>query len=186
MARRTSRPVTGNDASRFHPIERSKLIGYPAKVCTWGGCNDPQFRNIPVCIRHATAIAGMFNHAPMPNVFDDPVESPDEIFVPRHYVYYLMLGPATVKIGTTRCLPKRLGALRSDLQYVVAIERGGVSVERRRHLEFSEERIPGRRREDFMLSDRLKAHIEKLMEARDEIIAEAISSPFGDMVKQVS
>jgi hypothetical protein len=58
--------------------------------------------------------------------------------------------------------------MRTDLQYVVAVEWGGRELERQRHLEFATERYG--LREDFLLSDRLKAHIESLHPKRDEII----------------
>lgn len=185
MSRQSSRPVTGKDASAFQPANRGNFVEPSVKVCTWGGCKEAQFYSTPVCIRHAMMIASLFNGL-VPEVFNEPEDAPSEVFKPRHYVYYLMIGPATVKIGTTRCLPRRLSGLRTDLQYVVAIERGGVQLERSRHLEFAKERIPGTRREDFTLSDRLRAHIESLMETRDEIIEEALTRPYGDMVRKAS
>lgn len=108
-------------------------------------------------------------------------EVPTERFKPREYVYYLMVAPEVVKIGTTTNLPKRLTALRTDLQYVVAIEKGGFTLERQRHNEFAEERTV-RLRENFRLSNRLKSHIEQLMTTRDELIREATTAPFGEMV----
>jgi hypothetical protein len=87
------------------------------------------------------------------------------------YVYYLMVGPTTVKIGTTTNLSQRLSGLRTDLQYVVAIEHGSFDTERKRHLEFATERIGNR--EDFQLTDRLNSHIESLLPQRDELIREA-------------
>lgn len=105
----------------------------------------------------------------------------DEKWIPRRYVYYLMTGPETVKIGATKCLPQRLTQLRTDSQYVVAIERGDMQLERRRHIDFASDRIG--RREDFRISDRLKAHIEKLMPDRDTIIKEAITPPFGEWMR---
>ena len=65
-----------------------------------------------------------------------------------------MTGPRTVKIGTTIDLPARMRTLRTDIQYIVAIERGSMELERSRHRQFAEERI-NIRKEDFRLSDRL-------------------------------
>jgi hypothetical protein len=108
-------------------------------------------------------------------------EVPTEQFQPREYVYYLMVAPEVVKIGTTTNLPRRVRELRSELQYVVAIEKGGFTLENQRHKQFSEERTV-RLRENFRLSNRLKSHIEELMPTRDELIAEANTAPFGEMV----
>ena len=83
-------------------------------------------------------------------------------------VYYLMVGPSTVKIGTTVNLAQRIKQLRTDLQYVVALEPGSHTLETQRHREFAVERIG--RRENFRLSDRLKAHIESLQPRRDELV----------------
>lgn len=127
-------------------------------------------------------IADLFNFS-IPNFFVEK-EEPEKIYFGRHYVYYLMVGPATVKIGTTRCLPKRIKQLRSELQYVVAIERGGRETEKSRHNQFADERRPGPRREDFMLSDRLKDHINSLLPMREEIMAEATTEPFGEWVER--
>ncbi|UTN93588.1 hypothetical protein SEA_OREGANO_75 [Gordonia phage Oregano] len=79
-------------------------------------------------------------------------------------VYYLMVGPATVKIGTSTDLIRRIATLRTDMQYIVAVER-------QRHREFRTERIT--RREDFRLTERLRSHIEHLQTNTysDEMIA---------------
>jgi Meiotically up-regulated gene 113 len=95
-----------------------------------------------------------------------PADNPRPLAEP--FVYYLMVGPTTVKIGSTRNLAERIKQLRSDLQYVVAVESGGFDLERQRHKDFADERIG--RREDFQLSDRLKTHIEALQPHRDELV----------------
>jgi hypothetical protein len=130
-----------------------------------------------VCIVHAGIIANQFNFS-LPTFFDEKTKPDERVFVARHYVYYLMTGPSTVKIGTTRCLPKRMQSLRTDIQYVVAIEPGGQTLERRRHAEFAAERI-NPRREDFTLSENLKTHIDRLLPDRDQLVAEAMTPPFG-------
>jgi hypothetical protein len=136
--------------------------------CAIFGCHDNPMFGTYVCIHHAVEISddvtemyermsGVANPRPMPT------------FPP--FVYYLMLGPATVKIGTTRDVTARVQQLRSELQYVVALERGSYELERQRHLQFADERLG--LKEDFRLSDRLKAHVEALMPDRDEILKEA-------------
>ncbi|AZS07340.1 hypothetical protein PP505_gp70 [Gordonia phage Dorito] len=86
-------------------------------------------------------------------------------------VYYLMVGPATVKIGTSADLIRRIATLRTDMQYIVAVEPGSYELERQRHREFRAERI--NRREDFRLTERLRSHIEHLQANTysDEMIA---------------
>lgn len=75
-------------------------------------------------------------------------------------VYYLALSPTTVKIGTTTNLTARMRALRTDTQYVLAVEPGGRDVERMRHQQFSADRLS--RREDFRASEALQQHIADL------------------------
>lgn len=155
-----ARPLTP-DASRFQPTHLR---------CAIHGCTDSPAVGTFVCFPHALAVTTDFENMLKRYREANPLE---EIQKPEYqgYVYYLMLGPETVKIGTTRNLPDRVAQLRSDMQYVVALERGSFDVERQRHQEFSAERIS--HREDFRLSDRLKSHIEALMSDRDDLIAEA-------------
>ena len=122
-----------------------------------------------VCFEHAMYITRDFDRI-LKMYWEQPIEAkPLPEF--QAYVYYLMLGPETVKIGTTRNLPDRVLQLRTEMQYVVAVEHGSFDVERERHREFAPERIGSR--EDFRLSERLKAHIESLMPKRDELIKES-------------
>ncbi len=132
--------------------------------CQVTRCRELRHEDWPVCFAHAMLISRSYD-----NFMDslEPIEAPPK----PPFVYYLMVGPTTIKIGTTTDLTRRLSGLRSDLQYVVAIEHGSFDVERQRHREYATERIGSR--EDFRLSDRLKAHIESLMPQRDELIAEA-------------
>lgn len=90
-------------------------------------------------------------------------------------VYYLVLSPVTVKIGTTINLRQRMSALRTEMQYVIALEPGGRELERKRHLQFKDERRG--HREDFTLSDALKRHIDELAPHRDEILTRALGVP---------
>lgn len=91
---------------------------------------------------------------------------------PPSFVYYLMVGPSTVKIGTTRDLRARLGALRTEKQYIAALELGGQPLEAQRHKQFAAERIG--RRENFQLSKALKQHIESLQPRRTGLLRSAI------------
>ena len=86
-------------------------------------------------------------------------EHPDgELPPPRvDVVYYLRLGDR-LKIGTTVNPRQRFAAIRHE--EVVAFERGDRRLERRRHLEFAEER--GGTSEWFAFSDRLHRHIQVL------------------------
>ena len=86
-----------------------------------------------------------------------------ELPLPRvDVVYYLRLGGA-VKIGTTHNPRQRFGAIPHD--EVLAFERGGRSVEQRRHLEFAGERLGTS--EWFGLGPALREHIAALAGGRD-------------------
>lgn len=167
----TGRPY-GGDAHRFTRPDKIAVPSGPP--CHWDGCHSPRFAGLPVCPVHAIRIHGFMRDLLEYGTFPAPKRDPEPPKA-QAYVYYLMIGPSTVKIGTTRGLPQRLNALRTEAQYVVAIERGGRDLERRRHKEFADERIG--RREDFRLSNRLKSHIEALQPDRDELVAYALSYP---------
>lgn len=136
--------------------------------CAIFGCHDNPMLGTYVCIHHAVEISDdvteMYERM-------SSVASPRPIPTFPPFVYYLMLGPTTVKIGTTRDVTARVQQLRSELQYVVALERGSYEIERQRHLQFADERLG--LKEDFRLSDRLKAHIESLLPQREVILKEA-------------
>lgn len=170
------RSVFGSDANRFEsiePVDRQLR-------CAWRGCDLSPFMDIPVCLTHALMISNYVREGPILSLKDDDPASFDEDGTPVSFdedvsqpvrqgvVYYLMVGPSTVKIGTTGNLPVRLRGLRTDLQYVVAIEHGDYALEHQRHQQFAAERIG--RREDFRLSERLKRHIDELAPQRDELI----------------
>jgi hypothetical protein len=158
------RSAFGRDANHHVIPGSSELI--PLQ-CTWRDCRREQYLGLPVCFEHAVIISGVINDATL-----GPEPTIDALADEPAYVYYLMVGPATVKIGTTRNLRARIvNGLRSDLQYVVAIERGGRDTERRRHQQFAGDRIS--RREEFRLSKRLTKHIEALQPHRDELLTEA-------------
>ena len=158
-----SRQAFGADANRFTRADH---------YCAWHGCRELAVFGLPVCFSHAVVIADVVEAAaPMS---DMPVISPLRSSTLKSWVYYLMVGPSTVKIGVTANLPRRLAELRTDVQYVVAIEQGGRDRESERHRQFGDDRIG--RREDFRLSDELKRHIEKLQTKRDRLVATAFES----------
>lgn len=162
--------------TRMIRSDANRFVGRSLPRCSWPGCDAPPFPGIPVCLTHGFMISDHLQKVlslkrdddislQFYDVDDDGVPLPPR----RGFVYYLMIGPSTVKIGTTKNLLQRLNALRTDLQYVVAIEPGGYSVESQRHRQFDSERIG--RREDFRLSDRLKQHIDELSPNRDEFVS---------------
>jgi hypothetical protein len=147
----------------------------PAKLrCAIHGCHDHPAVGTYVCFPHALSITEDFEQM-LKLYASTPPETEIQKPEAAGYVYYLMVGPTTVKIGTTRNLADRVAQLRSELQYVVAVERGSFDIERARHLEFADERID--KREHFRLSAKLKAHIESLVPQRDDLIAEATARP---------
>lgn len=161
MTKSTARAAFGRDASP------GQIPGSLPRRCTWRSCYREQYLDLPVCFGHAVVISGAVRGAEF-----SPNEPPP---IQPAYVYYLMVSPSKVKIGFTTNLRDRIINLRSELQYVVAIERGGRDVELRRHKEFAAERFG--RREDFRLSERLKQHIEALQPCRDELIGIATTTP---------
>lgn len=150
----------GKDAINF---QRPDLA--PFTRCIWIGCQVLRLDDdLPLCREHALYIAAEVRERYEASA-PAPYESPQR----QAFVYYLMLGPWTVKIGTTKDLTARISSMRTDVQYVVAIERGGHDLERQRHAQFAAERMG--LRENFKLSPRLKAHIESLMPSRDQLVA---------------
>jgi hypothetical protein len=88
--------------------------------------------------------------------------------LPRiHVVYYLRLDER-VKIGTTVNPRQRFAALRvgvAGAEELLAFEPGDRTVERRRHVEFADDRLGTS--EWFALSPALHAHIEALADGHD-------------------
>lgn len=78
----------------------------------------------------------------------------------RSVVYYIDLPGDMVKIGYTTNLDMRRKSLRVDRSAILATEPGGQTLERKRHAQFSDERIG--QRENFQKSDRLMNHIASL------------------------
>lgn len=137
--------------------------------CTWRGCPLPQWSGTPVCWTHALVVSERLRIYSPPQGPEEPAPLPKF----QSFVYYLVLSPTTVKIGTTQYLPDRMRQLRTELQYVVALELGGRLLERERHIQFADERR-NKQREDFQLSERLKQHINELQPRREELMRLAI------------
>ncbi|NKR90300.1 hypothetical protein GS885_02390 [Rhodococcus hoagii] len=134
------------------------------RICNWGDCLNPAHDEWPICFAHAYFVEREVS------VMLQPEAAPADVKPPA-LVYYLMLGPNTVKIGTTTNLSRRLSQLRSDPQYVLAVEPGGHDVEAQRHRQFHLDRIG--RKEDFRVSAELEQHIRQLRDGThsDELIA---------------
>lgn len=109
---------------------------------------------MPICFVHAYLV-----HREVDELLHEEPQTVEKTSV----VYYLAVGPNTVKIGTTTDLAARMRSLRTDMQYVLAVEPGGRDVERERHEQFAASRIG--RREDFRVTDALQQHINQLMDA---------------------
>jgi T5orf172 domain len=171
------------DGSRF---KRTDAIAQEYKPptagmsCAWQDCNQQQWMGLPVCVPHMFEIAWFVGDLRDTFQKDRGIKPPSSPEPPKpkyvSYIYYLMRGPNTVKIGSTTTLAERMHALYTEVQYVVAIEYGDRKLEHQRHQEFAGERIK-KRREDFHLSDRLRAHISALQPQRDELVQQALMYP---------
>lgn len=82
-------------------------------------------------------------------------------------VYYALLRPGVVKIGTTTQLGIRMDSFRVPAENVLAAEPGHYKLEAQRHKLFAEQRINGNY-EDFRLDDQLQAHIDKVRAAHGD------------------
>lgn len=153
-------------------------------TCHFGDCNDDCYAGLPVCFMCALMIMRFMRElldgmAARPPLDTDLLGEDEDVPVdvqppqsPQHFVYYLMLDPTTVKIGTTRNLARRIGQHGSSLQYVVALELGGHELERARHDQFPMERHGIK--EVFTISDALRQHIESITPQRDELMKLAL------------
>lgn len=162
------RSAWGHDASRFSTrikqIPEETSCDNTTENCVWPHCRNEQHSGYPLCFIHMWEASRRFDdilYETEPAVSESPTS----------LVYYLMIAPTTVKIGFTANLFARLQGLRSELQYVVALESGGRELERSRHKQFSAERIG--RREDFRLSESLREHITGLQDQRERLIETA-------------
>jgi hypothetical protein len=144
----------------------SSEIDYGAEPdCVWPECRNPAHPGWAICFVHGLSVS-----REMDIILATPTDLP--LSAPKTpLVYYVALSPTVVKIGTTTNLPLRLKGLRTDLQYVLAIEQGSHTLEAQRHHEFAAERLG--RREDFRVSDRLQQHINHLQSDTysDEVLA---------------
>lgn len=122
--------------------------------CAWDGCGRQSYLEMPICFRHAYVVHRHIDALLTEGVEETPKKRKSNL------VYYLMVGPQTVKIGTTGNLLRRVTQLRTDLQYVVAVEHGAFTLEAERHRQFDAERLG--KREDFIVSDRLTNHIRSI------------------------
>ncbi len=159
------------EASLLADSRREYELDYDER-CVWPKCPEERYGSLPLCMEHAWKTARiMEDWYPAPSSpLHGPESSPAECPTLGPYVYYLMLSPVTVKIGTTISLVRRIRELRSEMQYVVAVELGGTDLERQRHRQFTAERR-NIRREDFHLSDALKRHIDSLHEGTQKILS---------------
>lgn len=78
-------------------------------------------------------------------------------------VYYVRVRPEVIKIGTTRHLRSRMGALRVLPTDVLAAEPGTRQLEATRHRQFAHLQT-GAFREDFTEADDLRAHIAAIVD----------------------
>lgn len=138
------------------------------EFCCFPSCREKVRDDLPLCTRHALHVyltvkedIGVRIEAEIADAAATraPAREPEPV------VYYLRVGPYTAKIGTTTNLAARLGQLRTDSTYVMAVEPGGRDVEANRHKQFAAERFG--RREDFKLTERLRAHIETISATAD-------------------
>lgn len=165
------------------------------KTCQFGNCDEPSFAGMPVCFMCAIKVGDFmcqildtYRNTPIEDIPMQPVEylalrslaqtrqaqlSQEPVIPPQSVVYYMMVSPVTVKIGTTTKLRQRMSGLRTSAQYIVALEPGDMNTERERHQQFKAERRDPRR-EDFELSDALKQHIDSLIPQRAEVLAAAL------------
>lgn len=88
---------------------------------------------------------------------------------PFSLVYYVAFGDR-IKIGTTTDLNQRLQSIPHD--ELLAFERGGRALERKRHRQFAADLVPGQR-EWFHRSPELVAHIEGLSRGIGDVRREA-------------
>lgn len=155
----------------------ARLERCTAQLSSGEFCDLPSLVDMPfpICRRHAEKIHRRMaeNEAAKANLLRDLVtetlaqnRDPDaearekrrsEAYAAQSVVYYVRIGDH-VKIGTTTNLHQRLNSLRIDHDALLATEPGSYELERRRHLEFADERVG--RREDFNPSRRLLAHID--------------------------
>lgn len=160
-----------NRTFKFDPWHDFEVLEKFSPDCAWTDCHRPRFFDMPVCQGHAQIIHFRVGNIDTVDREVAPQYAPKRR--PDSLVYYLMVGPKTVKIGSTIKLRERLSGLRTQAQYVVALEPGGWEQEALRHRQFADERHG--RLENFHLSPRLIAHISELQPQRDELMELALN-----------
>lgn len=123
-----------------------------------GFCTNPQCRRateIPTSEEEALRVAA--------------VEQEARQAANRAVVYYLRWADR-IKIGTSTNLPGRLRSLYHD--ECLAVERGGIKVERQRHRQFEAARIPNQL-EWFRATPELVSHINDMRRANGEPLTAA-------------
>jgi len=105
---------------------------------------------ISICVKHAAQVWEYVEDAKRSVTAEPPVH----LIEGRASAVYYIRFENRVKIGTSRDLPARLGALPHD--EILAIEPGGHSMEHLRHLQFSHLRTNG---EWFLVDPELRRHI---------------------------
>lgn len=88
----------------------------------------------------------------------------DDIAPPRVDVVYYLRYDDRIKIGTSGNPRQRFAAIWHD--ELLAFERGGRSLEQRRHVQFADDRYPGT--EWFRSTPRLRAHIDAVAAGVDD------------------
>jgi hypothetical protein len=98
------------------PLKLDRRVDDSDSTCQITRCRDVRHDDWPVCFMHAILISRAYDHLIEAEIAKDTPQPPTADPV----VYYLMVGPNTVKIGTTKNLPQRLTQMRTEMQYVVA------------------------------------------------------------------
>ena len=141
-------------------------------ACDRRGNEDLTEAMIPLCWRHGYEVALRYKHkikaeldheAAIQAARDadrEQAEGGNPTGTPL--VYYAQIGDY-IKIGYSTRLRQRLRTLRAD--HLLAVEPGGLDLERERHAQFRAERID-LRRENFRPSPELLDHIETLRRER--------------------
>lgn len=157
-------------------------ISFYLDECRWPKCHaEPVETQIPLCERHFQYIGERFVDERTPfgatglraiaeqrgrevqasaERYEAREDRRQQALSDQTVVYYVRIGDH-VKIGYTCNLKQRLVALRVAEDAVLATEPGARELERRRHLQFADERVG--RREDFNPSKRLLAHLDALI-----------------------
>lgn len=151
-------------------------------------CNGPKLPDYPLCEQHMVMVSRLAVH--VPEIMEQLAEDLASVDFRRAHqdqlekrraeerarsdaynqreqarkvcvVYYCLLRPGVVKIGTSVQLAARVDSFRLSASAVLAAEPGHFRLENLRHRQFPAQRIDPER-EDFRLDDELQAHIDKV------------------------